>query len=154
MNKEYGKDKIKFIKELNDFLDSEEKTVFITGLDDDAKISVVLKTLNKRYKYGIINCSCLGDIATLINGSLKSRLLPSKVRRTKIYKIGMMKIDFKKYISSNNPKKIGTDKDFVLYYPVQSVLSNYREKDLNSLILDISNTVSKKYLLLQQMTNN
>ena len=141
-------DRKHFIDSFNSFLDSDKQKVLVTGLDDDAKVNAVIRLLNQKYKTGIIFCSSIGDIAELINASFKKKVLPNKVTRTKSYRMGKMTIDFKKYLNSVNPPQIGKNVDFSLYYPVQTVLCESNEKYLKSLILDISNTASKKVIVM------
>ena len=141
-------DRKHFIDSFNSFLDSDKQKVLVTGLDDDAKVNAVIQVLNQKYKTGIIFCSSIGDIAELINASFEKAVLPNKVTRTKSYKIGNMTIDFKKYLNSLNPSQIGKNVDFSLYFPVQTVLCESNEKYLKSLILDISNTASKKVIVM------
>lgn len=141
-------DKERFKKEFEEFLDSTEHGVLITGHDDDAKINVVLNVLNNKANNGTIMCSQLGRIAEIINRAFKNKPLPNKIKGRTFYNIGKMKVLFNKYIDSHNPIKIGADYDFVLYYPVETVLMEGRNKDLESLIKDISNTVSNKVIIL------
>lgn len=141
-------DRKHFIDSFNSFLDSDKQKVLVTGLDDDAKVNAVIQVLNQKYKTGIIFCSSIGDIAELINASFEKAVLPNKVTRTKSYKIGNMTIDFKKYLNSLNPSQIGKNVDFSLYFPVQTVLCESNEEYLKSLVLDISNTISKKVIVM------
>ena len=141
-------DRKHFIDSFNSFLDSDKQKVLVTGLDDDAKVNAVIRLLNQKYKTGIIFCSSIGDIAELINASFEKAVLPNKVTRTKSYKIGNMTIDFKKYLNSLNPSQIGKNVDFSLYFPVQTVLCESNEEYLKSLVLDISNTTSKKVIVM------
>lgn len=141
-------DRKDFIDKFNSFLDSDKQKVLVTGLDDDPKVNAVIRLLNQKYKTGIIFCSSIGEIAELINASFEKAVLPNKVTRTKSYKIGNMTIDFKKYLNSLNPSQIGKNVDFSLYFPVQTVLCESNEEYLKSLVLDISNTISKKVIVM------
>lgn len=138
----------KYMNQFVDFLDSEKQSVLITGLDDDAKIRMVLNGLNARYKNGMIRCSELGRIAEVINDAFNKKLLPSKVGGQGIYSIGNMEITFSKYIDSLVDYTIGERFDFVLYFPIETVLLTGREKYLNQLLNNVSHTGSSKVVLM------
>ena len=142
------KDQNKFVKEFRMFLKAAEQKTLITGLDDDAKIRAVLNILNQHFKTGIIYCSEIGRIAEIINGAFDTPPLPQKVNGKDVLKLDNMKVGFSKYIYSRNPTEIGNNVDFVLYFPVETVLMKGKEKHLKSLLNDIKNTASTKVIVM------
>ncbi|AXY26337.1 hypothetical protein CL176_10195 [Suicoccus acidiformans] len=138
----------KYMNQFVEFLDSEKKSILITGLDDDAKVRMVLNGLNERYKNGMIRCSELGRIAEIINGAFHNKHLPSKISGQKVYSVGNMEITFSKYVDSIVRHTIGERFDFVLYFPIETVLFPGKEKYLNQLLNNISHTGSSKIVLL------
>ncbi|WP_338487953.1 hypothetical protein [Ruoffia tabacinasalis] len=141
-------DRQEFVKNFRGFLRSSEHKTLITGLDDDEKIRAVLKILSQQFKSGIIYCSELGAIAEIINHAFDNPELPQKVNSSDTYDLGGMKVRFSKYIHSKNPANIGKNVDFVLYFPVETVLMNGKEKYLKSLLKDIKNTTSTKVIVM------
>ncbi|MFL2136677.1 hypothetical protein ACEN33_09740 [Ruoffia sp. FAM 24228] len=59
-----------------------------------------------------------------------------------------MKVSFSKYIYSRNTTEIGNNVDFVLFFPVETVLMNGKEKSLESLLNKIRNTTSTKIIVM------
>lgn len=138
----------KYIQQFLDFLESDQKIMLITGLDDDAKIRMVLNGLNKKFNSGMIRCSELGRIAMIINQAFNNSPLPQKINGQKLYPIGNMKVRFSKYIDSMVNYPIGDQLDFVIYFPIETVLMPGKEKYLEQLLNNIEHTVSTKTILM------
>lgn len=138
----------KYMNKFLEFLDSDKESVLITGLDDGAKIQMVLKGLNSKYKNGMIRCSELGRIAEIINAAFNNKPLPLKISGQKVYLVGNMEVTFSKYLDSMIRGTVGEKLDFVLYFPIETVLFPGKEKYLNQLLHSISNTDSSKIVLM------
>lgn len=136
------------MKNFRGFIRGSEHKTLITGLDDDEKIRAVLNILSQHFKTCIIYYSELGAIAEIINHAFDNPKLPQKVNSSDTYELGGMKVRFSKYIHSKNPANIGKNIDFVLYFPVETVLMNGKEKYLESLLNKIRNTTSTKVIVM------
>ena len=160
------------MKELNDILSSLGDKYFIVNELNKAKviqdivcyneelIIALLKNdlVKKHYarkngeyiliKTGIIYCSEIGRISEIINGTFDTTPLPQKVNGKDVLILDNMKVIFSKYIYSRNTTKIGNNIDFILYFPVERVLTKGKEKYLISLLNDIKNTASTKVIVM------
>lgn len=143
----YMIDQDKAISVISNFLnDAEKRILLVKGYDDDAKVKVVLGSLEKVFQKGIIRTNRMSDVSRHINRAFERDLLPNSVKSTTNYKLGKMHLNISSYVthSKNNPR--GSEDTFTVYYPVQTVLDN--PKRYNEFLVELKGSKSKKIILI------
>lgn len=145
------KDRNEFIREFNDFLDSEDNVALVTGVDDDEKIKRVLTELNNQgYLNGTIYVDTLKNASFLLNRAWdqEKEKFPSRITRQETYSLYNLKLKFRKYSEKLNSQRISEKDDFAIYYPVQTALMPSEEKTFDNLMNHIAATRSNKTIIV------
>lgn len=126
--------------------DKNKRILLVKGYDDDAKIKVVLGSLEKKFKKGIIRTSRMSDVSWHINRAFGKRLLPSSVKSTTNYELGKMLINISSYATHSKRNPRGSENTFTVYYPVQTVLDD--PKRYKEFLEELERSKSQKIILV------
>lgn len=116
--------------------DNVSLTVLIRGYFHEEKLSGVLAAIESidKLKDGLFVVSSIGEVPRLFEKSFKRKF--SKVKQNQTYNFANSKNRFIR--RTNSSDKFGYDEDFIVFYPVESLL--FKEKDTESFISQLKNS--------------
>jgi len=140
-------DEKKAIEAVQSFLNDETKKILLVrGYDCDAKIRVILSSLNKKFDKGIIRTVSMSNISNFINRAFNKNILPNSIKSTANYGLGRMTVNINSYVTSTRSNPKGNDSSFTLFFPVQLVLDD--SKRYNNFLTELKETKSRKVILI------
>lgn len=134
-----------FVEKLTDLLsDNRDRRILVRGYFNQDKLTAVLRSLNKSVKTSIgkFVVSSIGEVPSLFKGSFSSGKF-HKVNQSDTYEVVGLKLSFEKRNKIKN-HNYSYNEDFVVFFPVESLL--YIEKDTDIFISQLKNQNTAKVI--------